>query len=44
VDRRVVLDSSSTIRFTGVLPGDAFERNGYIEKVLERMSAEHTRQ
>lgn len=34
----VVLDSSGTIRFIGVFPRDAFERNGYVEKVLERMS------
>jgi len=32
-----VVDSSGTIRFIGVLPGDAFNGNGYIEKVLERM-------
>jgi len=38
----VVLDGSGTIRFIGVLPSDAFERNGYIEKVLERMSAKST--
>lgn len=38
----VVLDSRGTIRFIGVLPRDAFERNGYIEKVLERMSAMST--
>jgi hypothetical protein len=36
----VVLDSSGTIRFIGVLPSDAFERNGYMEKVLTRMFAE----
>ena len=35
----VVLDSSGTIRFIGVLPSDAFERNGYIEKVLRRIFA-----
>lgn len=35
----VVLDSSGTIRFIGVLPSDAFERNGYVEKVLRRMFA-----
>jgi hypothetical protein len=34
----VVLDSNGTIRFIGVLPSDAFNENGYIEKVLERMS------
>jgi len=33
----IVVDSSGTIRFIGVLPGDAFNGNGYIEKVLERM-------
>ncbi len=38
----VVLDRRGTIRFIGVLPRDAFERNGYIEKVLERMSAKST--
>ena len=35
----VVLDSSGTIRFIGVLPSDAFERNGYVEKVLGRIFA-----
>ncbi len=35
----VVLDRSGTIRFIGVLPGHAFEENGYISKVLERISA-----
>jgi thiol-disulfide isomerase/thioredoxin len=35
----VVLDSTGTIRFIGVLPSDAFERNGYVEKVLERIFA-----
>lgn len=33
----VVLDSKGTIRFIGALPSDAFNGNGYIEKVLERM-------
>jgi hypothetical protein len=33
----VVLDSSGTIQFIGVLPSDAFNGNGYIEKVLGRM-------
>jgi len=37
-----VLDSSGTIRFIGVLPSDAFEGNGYIEKVLKRMFAKST--
>jgi hypothetical protein len=32
----VVVDGSGTIRFIGVLPSDAFNGNGYIEKVLER--------
>ena len=35
----VVLDSTGTIRFIGVLPSDAFNGNGYIEKVFERMFA-----
>jgi len=35
----VVLDRTGTIRFIGVLPGDAFEEKGYISKVLERMFA-----
>jgi len=35
----VVLDRSGTIRFIGVLPSDAFDKNGYISKVLERMFA-----
>jgi hypothetical protein len=38
----VVLDSNGTIRFIGVLPSDAFHENGYIEKVLERMSGKGT--
>jgi hypothetical protein len=33
----VVLDGSGTIRFIGVLPSDAFNGDGYIAKVLERM-------
>ena len=37
-----VLDSSGTIRFIRVLPSDAFEGNGYIEKVLGRMFAKST--
>ncbi|HEY3706362.1 MAG TPA: hypothetical protein VGL22_14970 [Terracidiphilus sp.] len=35
----VVLDSSGTIRFIGVVPSDAFERNGYVEKVLGHIFA-----
>jgi hypothetical protein len=38
----VVLDSNGTIRFIGVLPSDAFNGNGYIEKVFERMFARNT--
>jgi hypothetical protein len=38
----VVLDSSGTIRFIGVLPSDAFDENGYISKVLERVFAKNT--
>jgi len=38
----VVLDSNGTIRFIGVLPSDAFNGNGYIEKVFERMFAKIT--
>jgi thiol-disulfide isomerase/thioredoxin len=38
----VVLDGSGTIRFIGVLPSNAFEQNGYISKVLERMFAKST--
>jgi hypothetical protein len=38
----VVLDRSGTIRFIGVLPSDAFNENGYISKVLERMFAKST--
>jgi len=37
-----VLDSNGTIRFIGVLPSDAFNGNGYIEKVFERMFARNT--
>lgn len=37
----VVLDSSGTIRLIGVLPSDAFEGNGYVEKVLGRMLAKY---
>ena len=38
----VVLDRSGTIRFIGVLPSDAFDKNGYISKVLDRMFAKST--
>jgi thiol-disulfide isomerase/thioredoxin len=38
----VVLDGNGTIRFIGVLPSDAFDRNGYIEKVFERMFPKST--
>jgi len=38
----VVLDRSGTIRFIGVLPSDAFDKNGYISKVLERVFAKNT--
>jgi hypothetical protein len=38
----VVLDSNGTIRYIGVLPSDAFDGNGYIEKVFGRMFPKNT--
>lgn len=38
----VVLDGNGTIRYIGVLPSDAFDGNGYIEKVFERMFPKNT--
>jgi hypothetical protein len=38
----VVLDSNGTIRYIGVLPSDAFDGNGYIEKVFEHMFPKNT--
>jgi thiol-disulfide isomerase/thioredoxin len=35
----IVLDRMGEIRFIGTLPGDAFNGGGYVEKVIERMSA-----
>ncbi|HEY2859785.1 MAG TPA: hypothetical protein VGJ21_15295 [Terracidiphilus sp.] len=34
----IVLDHDGRVRFVGVLPGDAFAGNGYMEKVLVRMT------
>ena len=34
----IVLDAKGIIRFLGVLPSDAFNGNGYINKVIERMA------
>jgi len=38
----IVLDNSGTIRFIGVLSSDAFESDGYVNKVLGRMFAKST--
>jgi hypothetical protein len=35
----IVVDKAGLVRFIGVVPGDAFNGNGYIEKVLTRMAA-----
>lgn len=34
----IVVDHAGTIRFIGALPSDAFNGNGYIEKVITRMA------
>ena len=33
----IVVDHAGTIRFIGILPNDAFNTGGYMEKVIERM-------
>lgn len=38
----IVTDKTGTIRFIGDLPSDAFNGDGYIEKVLNRMTAKPT--
>jgi hypothetical protein len=35
----IVVDGEGKVRYVGVLPGDAFNGDGYIERVLKRMSA-----
>lgn len=35
----IVLDREGKVRFIGVLPGDAFKRDGFVEKVIEKMAA-----
>jgi hypothetical protein len=35
----IVVDKAGLIRFIGVVPGDAFNGDGYIEKVITRMAA-----
>jgi hypothetical protein len=35
----VVVDHAGIVRYVGVIPGDAFNENGYIERVLTRMAA-----
>ena len=35
----IVVDKAGLIRFIGVVPGDAFNGDGYIEKVITRMMA-----
>jgi hypothetical protein len=35
----IVVDKAGLVRFIGVVPGDAFNGDGYIEKVLTRMAA-----
>jgi hypothetical protein len=39
----IVIDKTGVIRFIGVIPGDAFNGDGYIEKVITRMAAKETR-
>jgi len=34
----IALDHDGLVRYVGVLPGDAFSGNGYLEKVLARMT------
>jgi thiol-disulfide isomerase/thioredoxin len=34
----IVLDHDGQVRYIGVLPGDAFNGNGYMEKILTRMT------
>ena len=34
----IVLDNAGKVRYVGVLPGDAFNGDGYIERVLKRMA------
>jgi hypothetical protein len=34
----IVLDHQGKVRYVGVLPGDAFNGNGYVQKVLARMT------
>jgi hypothetical protein len=35
----IAVDSSGTVRFAGPIPSDAFNGDGYIEKVIQRMVA-----
>ena len=35
----IVLDHGGKVQYVGVLPGDAFNGNGYVNKVIERMTA-----
>jgi hypothetical protein len=37
----IVLDHDGKVRYVGALPGDAFNGNGYVEKVLTRMTGAH---
>ena len=37
----IVVDAKGAIRFIGALPSDAFSGNGYISKVIERMTGNH---
>lgn len=38
----IVLDHEGKVRYVGVLPGDAFNGNGYVEKILARMAGPQT--
>ena len=40
----VVVDSQGIIRFIGMIPADAFNGNGYMEKVFMRMAVEEGRE
>jgi hypothetical protein len=39
----VVVDGEGVIRFIGMIPADAFNGDGYIGKVIQRMVATNTR-
>jgi hypothetical protein len=35
----IVMDGQGKVRFIGVLPGDAFKRDGYVEKMILKIGA-----